>query len=86
MPLHSVRLDEETEEALSRVCDATGASVSQVVKSGIVALSERLIRRAAVRPFDLYQRLDLGPGGHARAPARRAKQAIREILKRKHGR
>lgn len=90
MSLRSVRLDEETEEALGRVCRATGASVSEVIKQGIVTLATRLARRAGPRPFDIYSQLDLGPGGYARAPARKAKQAvsqlIREDLKRKRRR
>jgi hypothetical protein len=84
MPLHSVRFDEETESALARIREATGASASEVMKRGVVALSDRLVRKAIVRPFDVYQKLDLGPGGYARAPARKAKGALKAILQRKH--
>jgi hypothetical protein len=86
MPLHSVRFDEETEQALVRVCDATGSTPSEVLKEGVVVLAERVARRKSPRPFEIYRQLDLGPGGYARAPARRAKDAIRAILRRKHGR
>ena len=40
---------------------------------------ERL--RAADYPWEVYRSLELGPGGHARAPARRAKQAVREVIR-----
>jgi hypothetical protein len=38
------------------------------------------------RPWDLYRKLKLGRGGYARAPARTAKFAVREIVRKKHGR
>lgn len=36
--------------------------------------------------FAIYQSLDLGPGGYAKAPSNRAKQGIRELLLKKHAR
>jgi hypothetical protein len=84
VPLHSVRFDDETEAALMRVRNATGASASEVMKEGVVALSDRLARQATVRPFDIYRKLDVGPGGYARAPARNAKRGLKAILRRKH--
>jgi hypothetical protein len=86
MALRSVRLDDETEEALARVREATGDSVSQVIKTGIVAVSRRLSRGPGVGAYEIYDQLDLGRGGYARAPARKAKQAIQDILRRKHRR
>ena len=83
MPLHSVRFDEETENALAEVRASTGASTSEALKNGIVALRDGLARTKRRRPFSVYKEIDLGPGGYARAPARRAKQALREIVGRK---
>jgi hypothetical protein len=34
----------------------------------------------------VYARLDLGRGGRAIAPARDAKKAVRDVIRRKHGR
>ncbi|EIJ35448.1 hypothetical protein [Thiothrix nivea] len=34
--------------------------------------------------FAIYQSLDLGQGGYAKAPSNRAKQGIRELLLKKH--
>jgi hypothetical protein len=86
MPLHSVRFDEDTEEALEDVCEATGFSVSQALKRGILALRDGLATAKPSRPFDVYMTIDLGPGGYALAPARNAKQAVAQILKRKYKR
>jgi len=58
--------------------------VSDVVKTGIVALSRKLPKGPASRPYEVYMEIDLGPGGYARAPARKAKSAIKDILRRKH--
>ena len=86
MPLHSVRFDAETEEALEFVCEATGSSVSSALKRGILALREGLAARAAVRPYDIYETIELGPGGYASSPARNAKRAVVDVLRRKHKR
>ena len=80
MPLHSVRFDEETENALAEVRSKTGASTSEALKNGIVALRDGLAGTKRSRPFSVYEGIDLGPGGYAQAPARRAKQALREII------
>jgi hypothetical protein len=86
MPLHSVRFDDETDQALARVCDATGASPSDVLKRGVMVLAKSIDRKRPVRPFDLYRKLDLGPGGYALGSARNAKQVVRALIKRKHRR
>jgi hypothetical protein len=36
-------------------------------------------------PYELFRRLDLGPGGYARAAAKDAKAAVRTAIARKHG-
>lgn len=86
MATRTVRLDEEAERMLAELQRASGDSVSGVLKRGLVALRSTLPEGAGARPYALYETLDLGVGGTARAPARRAKQGIRELLKRKHGR
>ncbi|HET6285027.1 MAG TPA: hypothetical protein VFH73_28980 [Polyangia bacterium] len=86
MPSHSVRFDEETEEALEHVCKASGTSVSVVLKRGVLALRDGLASAKTTKPFDIYRALDLGPGGYAQAPAPHAKRAVAEIIRRKHGR
>jgi hypothetical protein len=84
MSVRTVRLEPETERALEEIQRSTGLSASAAIRRGLVTLQEQLRETAAVSPFDVYSDLDLGPGGYARAPARRAKHALREVLTRKH--
>ena len=86
MGTRTVRLDEESERLLARVCDATGLSVSAVLKRGLVVVSTEIANGLASKPYEVYRRLDLGPGGYAIAPARNAKSAVRDAIRRKHGR
>ncbi len=87
MATRTVRLDEESEQLLSELQAATGGeSVSKLLKRGLRALREELRAEVAQRPYEVYEQLDLGPGGYGRAPARESKAALREILRRKHGR
>jgi hypothetical protein len=86
MSLHSVRFDEDTEEALEDVCGAAGVSVSVALKQGILALRVGLAAAKSSRPFEIYEKINLGPGGYAKASARNAKRAVADILRRKHKR
>ncbi len=84
MPPHCVRFDDEAEAALVLVCDATHSSRSEVLRRGVVALAKDLGRKPPPLPFEIYRKLDLGLGGYARAPARRAKSALAALIRRKH--
>lgn len=86
MGSRTVRLDDEAEDALDEVRRATGMSISQALKTGLVALREKLREEKKPTPWEVYERLDLGPGGYATAPARQAKEAVREAVRRKHRR
>ena len=86
MSTRTVRLDAEAERLLARVCDATGLSVSAVLKQGLAAVDAETTAKLVSRPFDVYRRLDLGPGGHAVAPARDAKGGVKAAIRRKHAR
>lgn len=79
MSVRTVRLDAESERRLSQIRRATGLSVSGALKHGIAAMHQKLHARTKV-PFEIYQQIDLGPGGYARVPARRAKTGIRTTL------
>ena len=80
MAIRTVRLDPESERALAEIRRATGMSVSGALKRGLVAARDAL-RAATALPFEVYRKIELGPGGYARAPARRAKQALRALLR-----
>lgn len=86
MATRTVRLDEESERILAEIQKETGLSVSVVLKRGLVAVRDARREAVAVSPFDVYESLDLGPGGTSRAPARQAKAALRRILSRKRSR
>ena len=83
MTTRTVRLDDEAEQALTDITDATGLSVSAALKQGLHALREQIERDGAASPFEVYQQMDLGPGGYTSAPSDQAKQAVREKIRRK---
>ena len=86
MSTRTVRLDDEAELTLNRLRDLTNLSISEVLKQGLNALEATRLAEAERTPFDVYRQLDLGAGGYASAPARDAKSAIAQSLRRKHGR
>lgn len=63
MATRTVRLDQEAEEALREIREATGLPISEALKQGLRAMRERVSQEAARTPYDIYQELDLGPGG-----------------------
>ena len=80
MAIRTVRLDPESERALAEIRHATGMSISGALKRSL-AVAREVLRGTTARPFEVYRTIDLGPGGYARAPARRAKQALRALLR-----
>jgi hypothetical protein len=86
MGTRTVRLDDDTEATLDRLRKITGLSISEVLKRGLKAYERACLQESAVRPYDIYKRLDLGKGGWSLAPAAEAKQAVRQIIRKKHGR
>jgi len=83
MASRTVRLDESTEELLEELVRRTGMSVSSVLKSGVAALHQQLADRPRRSAWEIYQKLDLGPGGYAIAPARDAKRAVATEIRKK---
>ena len=86
MAIRTVRLDEEAERALEEVQRATGLRISDALKMGLESLREQVRRQTGRVPHDLYEELDLGPGGYAVAPSAAAKRAVRGVIARKHRR
>jgi hypothetical protein len=83
MSLRTVRLDEETEKILEQVRKQTGWSVSTTLKRGVLVLSKEVAHRAEQSAYDIYRRLDLGPGGYALAPSTETRRGMQLALKRK---
>ncbi|MGH9361676.1 MAG: ribbon-helix-helix protein, CopG family [Thermoanaerobaculia bacterium] len=83
----TVRLDDDSEEILEKLVEATGLSTSGVLKQGLRALRDRLEAEKPVRTaFEIYQELDLGPGGYAIAPSDQVREGVLAAIRRKHGR
>jgi hypothetical protein len=83
----TVRLDREAEQALREVQKVTGMTISGALKRGLLVLRQKLADETPdSSAWELYERLDLGPGGYAAAPAKDAKRAAREATARKHRR
>lgn len=83
MGTRTVRLDEESEQALDEVRQHTGLSVSAALKQGLLVLRDEVARRATTTPYDVYQDLDLGPGGYASTDSSRVREGVVEAVKRK---
>ena len=86
MGIRAVRLDERTEKALAQIVTATGLSVSAAMKKGLLVLRDEVVREARRVPYDVYEELDLGPGGYAVAPATETRRGVRSAIRRKHRR
>jgi hypothetical protein len=86
MATRTVRLDDETEKILDQLVRATGLSMSMILKQGLLAFRERLGEPADRFASDIYDELDLGPGGYSIAPATESRRGVQEALRRKLGR
>lgn len=82
----TVRLDQETEDALEQIRKETGMTISDALKQGLLVLRDQVLYDRPVNPWDVYERIDLGPGGYLPAPAKEAKKAVLEQIRRKHRR
>jgi hypothetical protein len=83
MATRAVRLDDDAEEALREVREATGLRVSEALKRGLRVLQERVLEEAGRTPYDIYRTLNLGRGGEAIAPSTQVRRGVRIALKRK---
>ena len=83
MATRTVRLDAEAEKALREVQTATGLPISEALKRGLRSLQQQVRREAGRTPYDVYQELDLGPGGYAVAPSTDTRRGVREAVRRK---
>ena len=83
MATRTVRLDAEAEKALREVQVATGLPISEALKRGLRSLREQVRREAGRTPYDVYQELDLGPGGYAVVPSTDTRRGVREAVRRK---
>ena len=86
MASRTVRLDTDTEKALLHVREATGLPISEALKQGLHALSQRVRLEPSRTPYDIFRALDLGPGGYATAPSTETRRVVRQAIRKKIGR
>ena len=83
MATRTVRLDDEAEAALRQIRDATGLPISEALKRGLRALQERIQNASTRTAYDVYEELDLGPGGYAIAPSTESRRGVAAALRKK---
>ena len=83
MAIRTVRLDPEAEATLRQIREATGLPISEVLKQGLRSLERQVRNASRQRPYDFYQRLDLGPGGYASAPSTETRRGVVTALRKK---
>jgi hypothetical protein len=86
MALRTVRLDDEAEKALKEIRDATGLPISEALKRGLRALRKDLQQKAPRTPYEIYRKLNLGPGGSAIGPSTEVSRLVKESIRKKLGR
>lgn len=83
MGIRTVRLDDQTEKVLAQVTKKTGWSLSAALKRGLLVLRDEVGRSNMQSAFEIYRRLDLGPGGYAPAPSTETRRGMQIALRRK---
>jgi len=83
MAIRTVRLDDEAEATLRQIREATGLPISEALKQGLRSLKQQVRNASGQRPYDLYERLDLGPGGYASAPSTETRRGVATALRKK---
>ena len=76
MAIRTVRLDDEAEATLREIREVTGLPISEALKQGLQSLKEQVREASAHRPYDFYERLDLGPGGYANMPSTETRRGV----------
>lgn len=86
MSVRTVRMGPEDEAILQQIQEETGWTASDVLKRGLRSLQRESMSRAAKSPFEIYESLDLGPGGYAAGPASESRETARRVIAAKHKR
>ena len=87
MGTRTVRLDAAAEETLADLQRRTGHSISEVIRRSLRAYATELDADIRRRPGEVYRSLGLPrEGERAVALARQAKEAVVEIIRKKHRR
>jgi hypothetical protein len=57
--------------------------VKNALKQGLQSLRQQVRDEAQRRPYDVFRRLDLGPGGYSIAPSTETRQGVTAALRKK---
>jgi hypothetical protein len=79
-------LDDEAEKALAQIMQATGVSISDALKRGLLILRDDIVQNASRTPYAIYSELERGPGGSAIAPSTDTRRGVRQAIERKQER
>jgi hypothetical protein len=80
MSTHSVKLDDEAEDALGDIIARTGLSISDAIKQGLIEYRKLALATTQRKPADFFKEFDLGEGGYSISPARDSKRALKDKL------
>jgi hypothetical protein len=83
MAIRTVRLDDASERILKELTKETGMSISAVLKEGLLALRSRGADSPRRTAYEIYEKLDLGPGGYAIAASTESRRGVQEAICRK---
>ena len=83
MAIRTVRLDNEAEATLREIREVTGLPISEVLKQGLRSFKQQVRETSGHRPYDLYQRLDLGPGVYASVPSTGTRRGVAMAMRKK---
>ena len=87
MSTRTVRMDAASDATLADLQRRTGLSISEVMRRGLRAYERELDSDITRSPYEVYKSLGLPrEGERALAPAAKAKEAVAEIIRKKHGR
>jgi len=85
MGTRTVRMDDASEAALADLQRRTGLSISEVMRRSLRAYERELDSDITRRPYEVYKSLGLPrEGERALAPAAQAKEAIAEVIRKRH--
>ena len=84
MSVRTVRLDQNTEKALATIVRKTNLSISGAIKKGLLVFYDKLQHKQQNTAFEIYSQINLGEGDTNIPASTNTRQAVLEVLKRKH--
>jgi hypothetical protein len=83
MAIRTVRLDDDAEAALRKICEATGPPISEALKRGLRTLRQQVEQEMKRTPWDVYREVDPGPGGYAISPSTETRRGVKQAIGKK---